>query len=567
MLSRGLLMGRIEQLGQQSARRLSTACAAAFSALLVILVSARVQASTYVAYIPLDSSIYDELETLNDLGMLDSYLPEIKPISRVEAARLTVEAGGKYSESSTANPLVRKIIASLREQLAEEVGWIENDSEDGLPTMIHPVERAELSYVYSAGRRTELHTGDNKGISYQEATPLLPYNDDLPTVSGNNEAARWAGWMGVGSFITGYGEGAIAGGLSQDPRILRRAQLVTGAVVADFGNVAISFGQEEMDWGVGEFGQLSQTNNALPFPALRAQNVHPGHLPGFLRYLGLFRWQAFFGQGDSGREFSNPWIDGQIFSFKPLPSFEWGITHNIMFGGVGNNNYTPLGFVGRATGFDTGNPIGANTNSRFSLYLKYTFQKFRMTQIYGEDLGEDFFEPFGKSIPIKTPFKSPSYIAGIYCPEVTADGLTTARFEWSKTDQNYSTHSDSLYWTYDNRLMGDALGPGAWQINFAIGRWFDYRSKLDLDAFYTIRNPHGLVDAVGLNKEQTFGATLDFLNLPIEMHTVTDSLAEIKARAGIAYVSDLNYTNGHTLQGLFQLTLGVTPAWPSIVWR
>jgi len=561
-------MRRIKHLRQQSVRVLS----AVLAALFVILAAVRAQASTYVVYIPLDSPIYDELDTLNGLGMLDSYLPEIKPISRVEAARLTAEAGAKFSQSPNTNPLVRKIISSLREQLAEEIGWVENDQEDGLPTMIHPVQRAELSYVYSNGRRTDLHTAlhnpNGEGISYQEGTPLLPYNDDLPTVSGNNEAARWSGWMGVGSFITGYGEGAIAGGLSHDPRILSRTQLITGAVVADFGNVAVSFGQEEMDWGVGQFGQLSQTNNALPFPALRAQNVHPGHLPGILRYLGLFRWQAFFGQLDSGRQFSKPWMDGQILSFKPLPSFEWGVTHNIMFGGVGNNNYNALGFLGRATGFDTGNPTGANTNSRLSVYLKYTLQKFRMTQFYFEDLGEDFFQPFGKSIPIKTPFRSPSYIAGIYVPEVNADGLTTARFEWTKTDQNYSTHSDSLYWTYDNRLMGDALGPGAWQVNLAVGRWFNYRAKLDLDAFYTIRSPHGLLGVPSpRNNEQTFGATLDFLNLPFEMHTVVDSLAEIKGRAGIAYVSDLNYTNGHTLQGIFQLTLGVTPAWPSIVWH
>jgi hypothetical protein len=48
------------------------------------------QASTYVVYLPLDSPVYDELDTLNGLGLLRSYISEIRPISRIEAARLTL---------------------------------------------------------------------------------------------------------------------------------------------------------------------------------------------------------------------------------------------------------------------------------------------------------------------------------------------------------------------------------------------------------------------------------------------------------------------------------------------
>src|SRR5260221_13169694 len=73
-------------------------------------------ASTYAAYIPLDSSIYDELATLNDLGLADSYLSEIQPISRVEAARITVEAESKLSEMQSQNELARSVISELRLQ-------------------------------------------------------------------------------------------------------------------------------------------------------------------------------------------------------------------------------------------------------------------------------------------------------------------------------------------------------------------------------------------------------------------------------------------------------------------
>ncbi len=49
-------------------------------------------ASTYVVYVALDDPVYQELDTLNGLGLLDDYLSEVRPIARVEAARLVLEA-------------------------------------------------------------------------------------------------------------------------------------------------------------------------------------------------------------------------------------------------------------------------------------------------------------------------------------------------------------------------------------------------------------------------------------------------------------------------------------------
>ena len=95
--------------------------------------------------------------------------------------------------------------------------------------------------------------------------------------------------------------------------------------------------------------------------------------------------------------------------------------------------------------------------------------------------------PFGKSSSLKLPFKGPSYTAGIYVPQVTLDGRTTARFEYALTDKEYSVHNDSLYWSYNNALMGSSLGPGAWQVNFEIDRWVNLQSRVGIDAFYTRR--------------------------------------------------------------------------------
>jgi hypothetical protein len=525
------------------------------------------QASTYAVYIPLDSSIYRELDTLNGLGLLDSYIGYIKPISRVEAARLTLEAESNLDERS-GSPLAHRLVHVLRAQLREEVDWLEKGTEDNLPTMVHPVERLEAQYVYSSGTRQMLATGPKSGLNFQEGTPLLPYNDNLPTASGSNEVARWSGWAGLGGFITGYGEGAIAGPLSNSLNTAGRAQLLTGAAVVSLGNTAISFGQEEMSWGLGWSSQLAQSANGKPFPALRVQNIHPRHLPWIFRYLGLMRYQAVFGQLDADRVYSRPWLSAQVISFKPLPWFEWGMNHAIMFGGAGNDNYSALGFLGRASGLATGSSSVANTNSRFGMYAKFYVPQLRNTQIYSEILSEDFYEPLGHNTGLKFPFKSPSYTFGVYAPQVTSDGLTDAGAEYTLLDNNYSTHSDSLYWTYQNALMGDALGPGAWHVNAKVGRWIDYENKLTAEFFFERRSDASFIPVtMGFTNESGFGGALDFFHLPFEINPLGDSLGEVQARTALEYCENINYSTRNSMRTMLQLTFGLTPAWSSLQWN
>lgn len=540
---------------------------ALFAAAAIVARPLPAYASTYAVYIPLDSSIYNALDTLNGLGLLDSYISYIKPISRVEAARLTIEAESNLDERGS-NPLAHRLVRILRAQLREEIDWLEKGQEDNLPTMVHPVQRLEAQYVYSGGDRQKLKTGPTSGINYAEGTPLLPYNDNLNTESGSNEVARWSGWAGLGGFLTGYGEGAIAGPLSKDPNTVGRAQLLTGAAVVSLGNTAISFGQEEMSWGLGWSSQLAQSANAKPFPALRAQNIHPGHLPWIFRYLGLMRYQVVFGQLDAGRVYSRPWISEQAISFKPLPWFEWGMNHAIMFGGSGNDNYGIGGFLGRATGIATGSSSTANTNSRFGLYGKFYIPQWRNAQLYAEMLNEDFYSPIGHNGFLKLPFKAPSYTFGAYFPRVTGDGLTDAGAEYTLLDSVYSTHSDSLYWTYQNRLMGDALGPGAWHVNAKVGRWFDLENKITAEFFFERRSDTSLIPVtIGTNSSSGFGGAFDIFHMPFQITPLGDSLGEVRAQTAVEYVENINYTTHSSVRTMLQLTFGLTPSWSSLEWK
>jgi hypothetical protein len=573
-------------------------------------------ASTYVVYVALDDPVYQELDTLNGLGLLDDYISEVRPIARVEAARLVLEAEHNLDDAEQPDPLARSLIKSMRDEFSEEVDWLEQNHEDNPPTMFHPLERVEAQYVYSTGTSRYFHLYSSNSGEYQaeEGTPLLPNNDGLPTSSGSNEILRGSSWGGAFGFLAAYAESSLAGPVTSSPSVLvqawprgglysvppmnnspalispartetsttNRLDLLRGGVVLGLGNQALSFGKQEMGWGTGYFNSLAQGNNARTFPALTLANVHPGKLPGFLRYLGPVRSQIFLGRLDHGRyaeqdftgtrtvsNFDYPWISGQIIAFKPLPTFEIGFDHVIMFGGTNNDNYGWTGWIGRATGLNTGNASQGNTNSRGGVFLKLYFPSLRNTEVYQEILGEDNLTTELRPIGGILPFLSVSYQGGVYIPRVTADGLTDARFEYAVIEPNYSQHSDSLYWAYHSQLMGDPMGPDSSEIDLSVGRWIDYRFRGDIDVFYTERAPAFDSPIPQQSKERSGGFAIDLLQIPSTFRVQNfSSLGSMKVRVACEYVHDINWVQGATSFRTMVLISGsLWPTWASWIWN
>src|SRR5215469_2211862 len=119
----------------------------------IAMIAGTAQASTYVVMIPLDSPIYSELDTLDGLGYLDTYFSEIRPFSRIEAARLTLEAERNMKLDDQYEPLAVQLTKTLDLQLSEEIGWLRSNAEDDQPNIIHPLQSADAQYIYSVGSR------------------------------------------------------------------------------------------------------------------------------------------------------------------------------------------------------------------------------------------------------------------------------------------------------------------------------------------------------------------------------------------------------------------------------
>ncbi len=555
-----------------------------FVGIALALCAGNASASTYVVYIPLNSPIYGELETLDGLGYLDTYLEEIKPISRVEAARLTLEAERNMEEAQKSDPLAVRMTRTLDEQLSEEIGWLENNAEDHQPSMIHPLQSAEAQYVYSDGSPRYWRFGPNGVLNAHEATPLLPNNDGLPTRTGNNEMIRASGWAGFGGFLTGYANGAVVGPMTDNIQGVSRGQLLGTAVVASFGNMALSFGQEERWWGTGHFAALSQSDNAPPFYGLTLETIHPTYLPWILRYLGPSRRELFMGQLDADRARSqHPWIVGSVMVFKPLPYFEFGLTRAIIFGGRNNDHYNLGGFLGRFTGVATGKPSNGNTKSRGGVFVKFHIPQLRNLQLYQEILGSDNLAYEVPTLGHYMPFLNVSYQGGVYLPRLTEDGLTDCRFEWTITSPGYSIQSSySLYSTYEGNLYGDPIGPNATQVDIQFGRWLDgIRYKAGVDFFYTEQAPNLYEGNVHfhyppnstyypypvLTKEHSGGVAIDLARLAQKARIGNGhALLDGNGRIAVEYVDRLNFGASSTVRVLVSFKIGIQPLWKSISW-
>ncbi len=238
---------------------------------------------------------------------------------------------------------------------------------------------------------------------------------------------------------------------------------------------------------------------------------------------------------------------------------------------MGNDDYSLSGFLGRATGFDAGAIAQGDTHSRGGIYAKFRLPKLRDLTLYQEILGEDH-EPGGLRF---LPFKAVSFQGGFYLPRVTADGRTDLRLEYALIESNYSTHFDSLYWTNQNDLMGDPLGPNASEFDLQAGHWFRNLTKASADLFLTQRAPKQAENVpwpeafygTDLAAERSIGLAFDLLTIPESPALRADVLSFGKGHFAVEYVDHLNFGPSYSIRGVVSMTIGLKPRWDGLVWQ
>lgn len=487
----------------------------------VFLLPGRSLASSSVN-VPLDNWAYDALDRLSGFGLVKSDMKGTRPYTRLEVARLVLEAVERKEKAPEKPPelaayLLDRFVKEYVDELAD-LGYGEGKRKKNF---IKPLESATLRGVYVDGepRRFVGFEHQNSRINGTEGTPLVYNNEGVIYGRHFNFTAQAATSVRVLDIFSGYVEPIFMarenkGGLASfDDDV--RVDLQKGYLKIAPWNIELEAGRDSLWWGPGRHGSLLLTNNAEPLNLVKLSNPRPFELPWIFRYLGPFKYTAFLSRLEEHRDFAHAELGGLRLNFKPWENFEIGLSHTFIFGGRnGPSDRDFLEYLKILSFVEFGGGPNDNTNQLASVDFRWRMPFLNNAEAYLEWGGEDSgFKPHIKELI----FQDLGYLVGLYFPRLTCDGRTDLRLEYadnvSERDFSY-WYGHSIYtsgYTYRGRVLGHPMGPDARDVfarvthyprndlllgidlNYVergrnLGSVVEHNYRLGLDASYEITN-------------------------------------------------------------------------------
>lgn len=416
-----------------------------FSLLIVLISILATPAVSYPATsvnVESGSTVYRDLENLEAMGLLPSSLLSTRPISRLEAARLSTEARHNLQAlSGRKKERAASVIGRLERELREEA-----DKTGAL--FIKPIDRAYARFLY-AGSSPHFPSVNNNGDEFKE---------------GSNARAGFA--------FKAEAFGALSIYLNPEYRgdDGSRTEIRTGYAQADLLGLEVEAGKDSLWWGPGYHGSLILSNNAEPFEMVKVASQHPFLLPWIFSRLGPMRPTLFLATLEEDRDFPRANLFGMRLAFKPAPAFEFAISRVLIFGGEGRAGLGAGDLMSLFIAADDaehsssaidGDQI-ASIDFSYILLNDTGFIPFSSVKLYGEAGAED------SSGETKTP-TSKAYLAGVLVDEPFWLENVNFRAEWAQTARWdrlgdrawYRHHIYTDGYTYNGRVIGHHMGSDA----------------------------------------------------------------------------------------------------------
>jgi len=414
--------------------------------------------ATVSVNVPIGHWSYSAVEKLTSLGLINSSMPGTKPFTRLEMARLAQEAGSAF-ESDTApgrpgalsgrREIIRGILSRLKAEFGAELSELRGNSKT--TTYFKPLEDVYVRYLNS---NEDFYIENDKGQTYSD---------------GSNVRAGFSSHGVIANHLAfylnpefRYSKGQFSGNDS-------RVTLLEGYGKLEGFNLELEAGRDSLWWGTGFHGSLIMTDNAKPFDLIKLSNPTPVLLPWVFKYLGLFKFVAFWTQLEKDRYIPDAELMGFRVDIKPFPFLDIGASRTIMLGGKGPQ--APKGVSELSMGdwikVLSGRNISGelNTNQIAGLDARFHFpfldrwtSLLKSVDVWGELYGEDQAGEF--------PSRD-GYVMGMRLGDILLTGKTDLILEYAtnvveKYPNIWYTHS--VYRTgyrYYGRVMGHDMGSEA----------------------------------------------------------------------------------------------------------
>jgi hypothetical protein len=473
--------------------------------------------------IPLDSPVYVYLEKLNGLGLIDTDIHGLKPYSKAEAARLTLEAEDNLDKlGPDASELAKQVIRRLRDLLPRELDlYRQEDKAPVFDTSL--LSRLRLRYVYLEGepRSYDRVIHDTAGQGFfgighlrnqapsnvqaggSEGTPLIENNDGIIYKEDNNFELRTDEEFYITQYAAALVEplalvsGVNLGGAGTRSELtLNKGYLKLGG-----HGLELEVGRDENWLGQGYRGSTILTNNARNLDEIKLSSPEPVDWPWFKRNIGLLKYALVFSKLSKSGESNTlrqPWFVAVKLSVKPTPNFEIGV--NLGRQQDGPNVKQPGLIKAMFSVGQTNN--GSNTLA--GIEMRYRLNWLRGTTIYWEYYGEDSY--------VVLPMVE-SHIFGIYVPRLTSDGKNDFRFEFFYG--NPIAYCDYKYpegYTNANLIMGHSQGGDTKDYFGRFTHYFWTRNRVSVEYFHTQR---GWVGRMAGQAVEEIDAARIFWDMPV----------------------------------------------------
>jgi membrane-associated phospholipid phosphatase len=435
------------------------------------------------AYVPMTSWIYPALDRLAAMGLVPSQTSGLRPWTRTECRRQTLEAQSLLEGREQNSTEASNLIALLREEL----------DKDGAVTLESVYVREgeiagpALTDSFHFGQTWSNNLGRPFGRgwnSYTGLTARFRSGAFFGYVNGEYQHAPGTAPYSPAVRQTIAGLDAIpvqAGGLAETNRF-RTLDAYVGARV---GAVEVSIGKQSLWWGPTADSPLSFGNNAEPTQQLKVSTAEPFRLPGFLHLLGAIRAEAVLGKLGGQKYTWRPWFNAEKISFKLTDNLEMGFTRWSIFWGVGhpitmgsllrnltstNSPLTPDG-VGR---MDPGDRKGG-------FDFRYRIPRLRnWVTLYSDSYCDD--DPSPLAAPRRAAINPGIYLTHVPGIErldlrVEAPSTTPMEGDMGGTFIYYNSQYKSGNTNY-GYLVGNAIGRDARAIEARTTYWFSGRTKL-----------------------------------------------------------------------------------------
>jgi len=467
------------------------------------------------SYLPLDSWAYPALERLAALGYIHSASLSLRPWTRLECARLILEAAN-HGAASDAPPEVRKLYESLSGEFAFESQLMNgernlNAQEESAYSRFLGISGTPLTDGFNFGQTLLNDYGRpyQKGFNaidgasgYATAGPLVLYvrgeYQSVPSAAAPTQALL--------DFFNKTDQWPT--GPALPVASISRFQLLDTYLGLNLGNWQFSFGKNSLWWGPGEGGTMIFTNNAAPLNNMfTVDRVSPFRLPSVFRYLGDIRLEAFIGHmtgiqfqstaqtgtttvttlGRYGKNLHpEPFLSGGKISFKLTPNLEFGMSKTTVYGGPGNP-LTITTFLDSTFGKHAGPHLEISGDGRTTADFSYRLPGLRnLATFYGEVLSED------EASPIPYLRKSVGQ-GGLYFVKIPGISKLDLRLEGGYTNPftffNYSYYWNSQYvsgYTNGGNLIGTWVGRAAQGEQIRTNYWLSPRNKIGLELRHRI---------------------------------------------------------------------------------